>query len=73
MIFSKTPNKIQISKNQKGQALLEYVLMLSISIILTGIVYKAALAGVDKMALLMGAKVENQLRTGNVTSPYWRN
>ena len=58
-------------KKQSGQAILEYILLLSI--ILGGLTYflSKVTEGFDATTAKYGAKIERQLRTGKAPASIW--
>ena len=58
-------------KNESGQAIVEYILLLSI-VVATSAFFMKTLTGLfDKTAATMGAKIEVQIRTGNAPATIW--
>jgi len=58
-------------KAESGQAILEYIILLSIVFGLVGVFVSKLTGSFDSATLLMGGKMEKQLRTGKAPASIW--
>lgn len=59
--------------NQSGQAVVEYLLILSISIVLSGLLFKGLNSSLDSGIRRFGMQLEKDLKTGRIPSSIWIN
>lgn len=59
--------------DESGQGTVEYILLLSATVIGAAQLGKAALKALDKGSLLMGGQLEKDLKTGRVPLSVWTN
>jgi hypothetical protein len=70
-VRKKTPKKIL--RNQRGQASVEYILVLLLMLFFAGKTSKAIIGFLDSGILRVGGALEKQLKTGRVQLNTWRN
>ena len=59
--------------DDSGQAVTEYILILSITVGLTATFSRKILTGINKGVQALGAGLEQQLKTGRVSISVWKN
>ncbi|HUP57360.1 MAG TPA: hypothetical protein VM598_07910 [Bdellovibrionota bacterium] len=60
-------------RDDSGQATLEYILILSASVLGAAAISRAIINALDKGILYLGAQLEKDLRTGRVPVDVWKN
>ena len=60
-------------KDESGQGTVEYILILSVSVIAASRVAKQILSALDHVVLLIGAQLERDLKTGRLGPSAWQN
>lgn len=60
-------------RNERGQAITEYILLLAIITILATTVLRGLLPALDKGMLSFGARLEQNLKTGRYSASIWAN
>ena len=63
--------KIKNLQNNSGQAIIEYILLLSIIIGIFAVVLPKMNAGLDQTTTAISSKLETQLRTGRAPTSLW--
>lgn len=63
----------QFLRDEEGQALTEYLLILSVSIVGAGALARGILAALDKGILRFGGQLEKDLKTGRAPLNVWKN
>ena len=64
---------IRILARRGGQAILEYILLLSIVLGLVTYFLRTMSDRLDSATAVMGGKLEKQLRTGSISVGIWKN
>ncbi len=59
--------------DESGQGTVEYILILSVSVIAASQIAKRILAALDHAVLLIGAQLERDLKTGRMGPSAWQN
>jgi hypothetical protein len=59
--------------DESGQAILEYILILSVVVVGAGLVGRGVLASLDRGVMRLGGQLEKDLRTGRQTLGAWKN
>jgi Flp pilus assembly pilin Flp len=62
----------KITRSQSGQAIVEYILLLSLIIGGVGLFISKLTGSFDQMTAGFGGKVEQQIRTGSITPSVWQ-
>jgi Flp pilus assembly pilin Flp len=60
-------------KNERGQAITEYILLLAIITLLATTVLRGLLPALDQGMLSFGARLEQNLKTGRYSASIWAN
>ncbi len=63
----------KVVRNPKGQAILEYIFVLSITVVVAVGMAKILLGGLDQSVLVFGGKLEKQLKSGRLSPGVWEN
>lgn len=63
----------QKSKNQRGQATIEYVFLLGFAVSVAGYIASVLMGRLDGKVLELGGTLEKQLKTGRSPVSIWRN
>lgn len=64
--------RVQPPWNQGGQAIVEYVLLLSIVLVGLGLFLQKATSAFDVMTARRGGLIEQQIRTGSAPPSIWK-
>ncbi|MEO5969472.1 MAG: hypothetical protein ABIQ95_06060 [Bdellovibrionia bacterium] len=67
------PGLIDLLKDERGQGTVEYILILSVSVVAASQVAKKILSTLDRAVLLIGAQLERDLKTGRLGPSAWQN
>ncbi len=62
-----------LSRDDSGQATIEYILILSASVLGAAAISRAIINALDRGILFFGAQLEKDLRTGRVPVDVWKN
>ena len=60
-------------RDDAGQATLEYILILSASVVGAAAISRSIISAVDRGILHLGAELEKDLRTGRLPVDVWKN
>jgi Flp pilus assembly pilin Flp len=60
-------------KDERGQAVTEYVLLLSATVVAAGFLAKRIMAVLDSGVLKLGGQLEKDLKTGRAPLNVWKN
>ncbi|OFZ73944.1 MAG: hypothetical protein A3K03_04845 [Bdellovibrionales bacterium RIFOXYD1_FULL_44_7] len=60
-------------RDDKGQATVEYILLLSVTAVAAGALSRAILSTIDKGILRFGGQLEKDLKTGRTPVTIWKN
>ena len=60
-----------LAKQESGQALTEYILLLSIILVSMSYFLKAISKTIDEMTARQGGMIERQIRTGSAPASLW--
>jgi Flp pilus assembly pilin Flp len=60
-------------RDEEGQATIEYILLLSITVIGAGLISRTVLNSIDRGLLKLGSQLEKDLKTGRAKVNVWRN
>ena len=63
----------QLYSDENGQGTVEYILILSVSVVGAAQIAKRILAALDHVVLLIGAQLERDLKTGRLGPGVWQN
>jgi Flp pilus assembly pilin Flp len=66
-------SSFRMRRNERGQAITEYILLLAIITILATTVLRGLLPALDKGMLSFGARLEQNLKTGRYSASIWAN
>lgn len=66
-------NQISLVKNKKGQATVEYILVLAFVLFFAGKASKSIIGMLDTGILKVGGRLEKQLKTGRAQLNTWKN
>ena len=61
-----------LAKNQSGQAMVEYILLLTIVVVGAGFFMQTLSKAIDQMTAAQGGKLERQIRTGSAPASLWK-
>lgn len=61
-----------LAKNQSGQAMVEYILLLTIVVVGAGLFLQSLSKAIDQMTAAQGGKLERQIRTGSAPASLWK-
>jgi hypothetical protein len=64
---------LRLLKEEEGQALTEYVLLLSASVGVAVALARGLVQAIDKGILFLGGQLEKDLKTGRADPGVWRN
>jgi hypothetical protein len=62
-----------LASDEEGQAVLEYILILSAAVVGAGLISRTILNTVDTGILLLGGQLEKDLKTGRLPLDIWKN
>lgn len=60
-------------RNQRGQATLEYILLLTLTVTAAGALSRGILTGIYSGVTTLGAQLEKDLKTGRADVRTWKN
>lgn len=60
-------------RDDSGQATLEYILILSVSVFGAAAISRSIITALDRGILHLGAELEKDLRTGRIPVDVWKN
>lgn len=60
-------------REDSGQAITEYILLLSVTVIGVGALMRGILAALDRGILTLGSAMERDLKTGRADVSIWKN
>ena len=63
----------QFLRDESGQGLTEYVLLLSVVVVAAGAMGKALMRALDRGILTFGGQLERHLKTGRAPLSVWKN
>lgn len=63
----------RLFEDESGQGTVEYILILSVSVVAASQIAKRILAALDHAVLLIGAQLERDLKTGRMAPSAWQN
>ena len=63
----------RLLRDDRGQATLEYILILSASVLGAAAISRTIISALDRGILNLGAQLEKDLRTGRVPVDVWKN
>ena len=64
---------LSLLKDERGQGTVEYILILSVSVVGASQLAKKFLSMLDHVVLLIGAQLERDLKTGRLGPSAWQN
>lgn len=64
---------VTLLADESGQAITEYILILSVAVTVGAGVSRAILAGLEKGVLIFGGALEKDLKTGRASLVNWKN
>ena len=64
---------LSLLKDESGQGTVEYILILSVSVVGASQLAKKFLSMLDHVVLLIGAQLERDLKTGRLGPSAWQN
>lgn len=63
----------KFAREESGQAVTEYVLLMSVALGSAIVISKGLMAAIDRFTLALGAQLEKDLKAGRAPSAVWRN
>jgi hypothetical protein len=61
-----------LAGDENGQGTLEYILILSVSVVIAGALGRAVIGALDKGVLRIGGQLEKDLKTGRTPLGIWK-
>lgn len=62
----------RLLSDERGQGTLEYILILSVTVVIAGALGRAVIAALDKGVLRIGGQLEKDLKTGRAPLGIWK-
>jgi Flp pilus assembly pilin Flp len=63
----------RLFRDESGQGTVEYILILSVSVLAASQIAKRILGAFDQVVLVIGAQLERDLKTGRIGPSAWQN